>query len=555
MTTVEELKQNNTDEDNHKERYGLMKQIQTEVSNRSVIHVLSIQKEQITNPALKGTITMVPFKNITVIKSLFSKGSVVNADNKLQHLTAKIGNVSKAEVYEKRKRMLPEYKELFAALMKLSDKDMQKKLLSVINNHQTEYRSVETQTDLIEFKEATTTTEINSKEMFVEDSSPITELTNSNCKKDTQNRNDNFITVGEVIKKRKRKRKVSLPQANKESRAKQLAKMNKPKIVLASGKSSETVAPAQENSSSTKRQRMASLCISECSLDIFNTFEDTQTNYLWEWEHSNCPLENGLWPIQDAVVRNQINKLTLHIQIQQKKGTDLNDIITEEDEDLLQLAVLNTCDPSIVNLLLEKNLNPNNLDADSNTIVHLAILNDITAASLEHLMKRIDMKLLLTLNDDGYTPLHLAIRQDRFLLAERLINVLDERLENKVFYNRKLDELETDESLLRKQFKDYYEKVCLNMINDDDTITIYNHDLKQQLLQAGDRRSGNTALYFAIDNRYEHLIYFLLAHLTDPRTESLSGLDCKTYFSEYGKSLNLSFNIDNTMEKVIKLLS
>lgn len=53
----------------------------------------------------------------------------------------------------------------------------------------------------------------------------------------------------------------------------------------------------------------------------------------------------------------------------------------------------------------------------------------------------------------------------------------------------------------------------------------------------------------------EHLIYFLLAHLTDPRTENLSGQDCKTFFNEFGKTLNLSLNIDNMLEKVIKLLS
>lgn len=165
-------------------------------------------------------------------------------------------------------------------------------------------------------------------------------------------------------------------------------------------------------------------------------------------------------------------------------------------------------------MLLENNLNPNTLDAESNTIIHLAILNDITVPALEHLMKRIDLKLLLTLNDDGYTPLHLAIRQDRYLLVECLINILDERLVNKIYYKRQLDELETDENLIKKQFKDYYEKICLQMISDEEAVTIDNHEFKQRLLQAGDRRSGNTALYFAIDNSfgrfYLHKFLFIM---------------------------------------------
>lgn len=173
-------------------------------------------------------------------------------------------------------------------------------------------------------------------------------------------------------------------------------------------------------------------------------------------------------------------------------------------QDLLQLAVVNSCDPSIVTILLENGLNPNSVDADSNTIVHMAIINDITLASFYQLMKNIDLKLLLTLNDDGYTPLHLAVRQDRFLLAELLIDVLDERLANKLSYKRPFDKLETDELMLKKQFKDYYDKICQYMLVDKKTdfYPLSNHELKQRLLQVRDRKSGNTPLYFAINERF-----------------------------------------------------
>ncbi|XP_065357450.1 uncharacterized protein Charon [Calliphora vicina] len=543
MITVREFNQTN-DTDTHTKDGDIKKYAAVDSNKLAVMHVVPSPQ----------TVAMVPLKKLTVLKQLKPIDGIQTKDKQQRSSIAVAG---KAEVYQQRKRMLPEYKELFAALMRLPDKEMQKKLLAVINNHSIQHRTIETQTDPADIKEST-----NIKQEAISPkpgSNGIVSTNTNGSGNDTPKSKDSSIS-GEAVKKRKRKRKVSLPQANKESRAKQLAKMNKPKTSTANNGVIVTTPSTleQHELKSQKRQRIDSFSISECSSDVANIYEDTETNLIRAIEQSGNRLDNGLLPIQDAVVKNQTNKLNVHIGIYQVyRCTDLNEILTEEDEDLLQLAVINMCDPSIVSLLLEKGLNPDSLDADSNTIIHLAILNDIAVKSLEHLMKRIESKLLLTLNDEGYTPLHLAIRQDRYLLAECMINVLDERLVNKVFYKRQLDELETDESVLKKQFKDYYEKVCLQMDFDEETNTsiIDNHELKQKLLQAGDRRSGNTVLYFAIDNKFEHLIYFLLAHLTDPRTENLSGLDCKTYFSEYGKSLNLSLNIDNTMEKVIKLLS
>ncbi|XP_037816831.1 uncharacterized protein LOC119607125 [Lucilia sericata] len=543
MITVRDFKEKNETKTNEEDEVIKQKAATADDSKNklSVINVVS---------ATQRTAAMVPLRRFTVLKHVAPTKD--KTPRPLPVVVTAVPGVGNGQVYQQRKRMLPEYKELFAALMKLPDKEIQNKLLAVINSHHspTKYRTVETQTDPVEIKDSLCK---EAEELSIRD-------TANGSGNETPNGKDSN-TSEEMVKKRKRKRKVSLPQANKESRAKQLAKMNKPKTSMMNNGVNATATLSAQNGqrlNSPKRQRIDSFSISECSSDIVNIFDDHQTNILMEINQSNMPFENGLLPIQDAVAKNQTNKLSVHIRIWQNyRGTDLNDILTEEDEDLLQLAVINMCDPSIISLLLEEGLNPNTLDAESNTIVHLAILNDITVTSLEHLMKKIELKLLLTLNDDGYTPLHLAIRQDRYLLAECMLNILDERLMKKIFYKRQLDELETDEKVLKKHFHNYYEKICLQMALDDDTNTVIidNHDLKQKLLQAGDRRSGNTVLYFAIDNRYEHLIYFLLAHLTDPRTENLSGLDCKSYFSEFGKSLNLSLNIDNTMEKVIKLLS
>lgn len=154
-------------------------------------------------------------------------------------------------------------------------------------------------------------------------------------------------------------------------------------------------------------------------------------------------------------------------------------------------------------MLLTKGVNANTIDSQGNTVIHLSVLNDIDTTSLYHLMTHIDMKLLLALNNDGYTALQIAIRQDCYLLAECILNAMDKRLSGDVFYKRDYNILETDEKIIKTNFKNYYENVCLQMEadDDDDRSIIRNDDLKVKLLQAPDMRSGNTALFFAIENQ------------------------------------------------------
>lgn len=175
-------------------------------------------------------------------------------------------------------------------------------------------------------------------------------------------------------------------------------------------------------------------------------------------------------------------------------------------KDLLQLAINNNCLPSIIELLLTNGLRPNSVDCQGNNIIHLCVLNDLVPDSMDHLMSHIDLKMLLELNNDGYTCLQLAVRQDNFLLAECILNGVDKRLSGSVFYTRNYNKIESDEKTMKLDFKDYYKKVCQDMIVEDNVASangniIKNSDLKQKLLQVTDVRSGSTALFFAIENQ------------------------------------------------------
>ncbi|XP_061388235.1 uncharacterized protein LOC133323310 [Musca vetustissima] len=500
-------------------------------------------------------------KNEIAKVSLASNATVIVKKEMISPVKTEI-KPEPSHIYQQRKCMLNDYKELFSVLMRFPDKEIQQKVLRCLN---AKYVNKETQTDPVEI--------LNTADM------QTTENVTTNVNSNTNNKNTTESTPTSpnssrppTPKKRKRKRKVALPQASKESRVAQrtlMAKMNvpqKPKRPI----QEDTTSPCFINNIPAKRPRLdsensiTSSFISHMleDLDVAMKEEKMFKNIIRDCLIADVPLENGLLPIYDSIVKDKLSTLRIQIFIwKEYKKFDLNELITDDDEDLLQLAINSNCSPLIIDLLLSNNLNPNSVDCQSNTVLHLAVLNDIDPAAMDHLMSRIDLKMLLELNDDGYTCLQLAVRQDCYLLAESILNALDKRLSGSVFYKRDYSILETNENAKKADFKKYYEKVCKELVVEDDAeVTnneniIKNHDIKQKLLQVPDMRGGCTALFFAIEYQLEHLIYFLLAHLSDPRTENLSGQDCKSFFSEFAKSLKLSLEIDSAMDKVIKILS
>lgn len=112
-------------------------------------------------------------------------------------------------------------------------------------------------------------------------------------------------------------------------------------------------------------------------------------------------------------------------------------------------------------------------------------------------MEKIDLKLLLHLNDDGYTPLHMVIRANSYIRAEIILNTLDERLLGKPSFTRNLST-----SLTEAEFSKYYEEACKKLEQKySNTTRNAQPKLKKKFLEMGDRKSGNTALFFSIENK------------------------------------------------------
>lgn len=244
--------------------------------------------------AAAATVTMVP---LTQLKE------IPNAKPALRIPVKPISPpaTGKIDVYQQRKMMVAENPELFTALMKIRDKELQRKLLKVLNEHNTiQYRSIEVQTEPLEVIELQRSEiqpyvfhEIVTKSTYSSPSSP------SN---DASKQKESTTAGGEHTKKRRRKRKVALPQANKESRvAKQNAKLNKPVSLAIKNIPSQN----STNYSKTplKRPRLNSLDISENSLDVMNIFDDveseeskkqTQLNLIKDILLADIEMDNGL---------------------------------------------------------------------------------------------------------------------------------------------------------------------------------------------------------------------------------------------------------------------
>ncbi|XP_053958831.1 uncharacterized protein LOC128863616 [Anastrepha ludens] len=483
------------------------------------------------------------------------------------------------------------YAELFRAVLQIPEKDVQNRILDAVNGRPSTAQIVHalcpnckqsfgnfSDTQLLH-KEVATQTDVNGIIPCATNTTPngVNSNTNSDDSRDrispalqkylitstpnvTPTQQDSKIDKSPV--KRKRKRKVCLPQVVKRSHA-QLAHMQlQPK--LKSRKVDNLKITNMDHLQSDElseinlfdRRYSISSITSDMLFDLLNTPDErSKEEHIMRTmaeEYLNVDKRtDGLLTIHHTIIANDLFGLRRQIFVWKKlrKVLDLNHLLTDEDENCLQLAIIQDCFPKIIDVLLNEGLNANEIDDHSNSCVHLAILNEIETESLRLLMQKIDPKILLQLNDDGYTPLHIAVRTNSYLRAEIMLNTLDERLRtNPLFHRNVQSSTETD-------FSKYYEDICKTLEQKYGNMSRNAQPkLKKKFLETGDRKSGSTALFFAIENKLEHFVFFLLAHLTDPRVLNFSGQDAKSYYSEFGKMLQLSLKVDSAIENVVTLL-
>lgn len=120
--------------------------------------------------------------------------------------------------YQQRKSMQSAYKELFTALLRLPDKQVQQRVLDAINGKLKSFTSVATQTEPVELKECVAKVNTSTK---AEQEKFCTEENGKECPK----------IITSQSKRRRRRRRVMLPQVSKESHAVMALKNLPPKMI------------------------------------------------------------------------------------------------------------------------------------------------------------------------------------------------------------------------------------------------------------------------------------------------------------------------------------
>lgn len=248
----------------------------------------------------------------------------------------------------------------------------------------------------------------------------------------------------------------------------------------------------------------------------------------------------------------------MYVWTKLKDNVDLNDVLSADGEDCLQLALTNDCEPEIVKIVINAGVLPSHVYEDSNTALHLAVINNVNLDSLRQLMLHIDLQLLLQTNDDGYTALHIAVRHNRYKMAEIICDIIDQRQLGVPVYRRVTtddvdDGTKAQEVKDEKKFAKFYERACDKLEHNKEKLM--GRQLKTEILNASEARAGNVALFFAVEGELEHICYFLLAHLSDPDEENLSGHSPKSFHYEFARVLRINLKIARIMDKVIGILN
>ncbi|KAH8419383.1 hypothetical protein KR222_010291 [Zaprionus bogoriensis] len=508
--------------------------------------------------------------------------------------------------YIQRKSHQSIYEDIFKLLMRLPDKALQERVIDAINGRSDKLLisssskckqcssraeqkpqkvNASTQTECMEPKEETKHTapsnDIDKKDSVKPEPPPV----KKECATTAEPPTGAAATAepaAKVPRKRGRKRNTCVPQVVKRSTAqmamqeredKQLTPLppNKKKRVEPAVRAANDVAiksnhSVVSNSSCLSGVNFLDLCN---QVDNFINDDNHSQNTIVaimanEFLRSHQMSDEGLLPIHHAILNGDIYGVQRQVYVWTKLKTDvdINDVVSADGEDCLQLALTNDCEPEIVRIVLNAGMLPNHVYEDSNTALHIAVINNVQLESLRQLMLQIDLKLLLQTNDDGYTALHIAVRHNRYKMAEIICDVIDQRELGAPVYRRTSEDEgrpgqehsgKNQDLKEEKKFAKFYERACDKLEQNKEKLL--GRRLKAEILNASEARAGNAALFYAVEGELEHFCYFLLAHLSDPDEENLSGHSPKSFHYEFARMLRINLKIARIMDKVIGILN
>ncbi|XP_017063323.2 uncharacterized protein LOC108102691 [Drosophila eugracilis] len=482
--------------------------------------------------------------------------------------------------YIQRKSCQVIYEEIFKLLMRLPDKALTQRVIDAINNRSSSDKvaisnqgkqcscraqKVDSSTQTETEPQERTTKPLKRPDLINESSTGNTnspQATSSSSHIKTPNEPQ------KVPKKRGRKRNTCVPQVVKRSAAEMaLQEREEKQLTPVVTKKKKQEAPdffnAAENmhSKATPQRRESTNSIISLNFDEMTLVEDYINGsnkdriiriMANEFKKARIMSEEGLLPIHDEILDGNVFGVNRQIFVCLHDKMDINELLTSDGEDCLELALTNDADTEIISLILSAHCHTDNLYENSNTALHLAVINNINIESFRLLMRRIDLNILLLTNDDGYTVLHLAVRNNQFLIAEAILDIIDERELGETVYRRTQESSNANDAD-EKAFAKYYDRACERLELSKQKLKNRRH--KMDVINASEARGGNPPLFYAVEGEQEHLCYFLLAHLADPDEENLSGHSPKSFHYEYARTLRINLKVARVMEKVVGILN
>lgn len=482
-----------------------------------------------------------------------------------------------ASTYIQRKSFQPVYEDIFKLLMKIPDKALTQRVIDAINesnnNDKVAISNHGKQCSCgVQKVDSSTQTDWDTEETHMPG------ITNNSCEA-KGNRHSHMTSSSsepikppvdptKVPKKRGRKRNTCVPQVVKRSAAEMALKEREEKQLtpVITKRKKRDVTQAQNFESYQITNKTPVRRNSTLSDISFNSDELTRVeNFISgntedriirimanEFRKSHIMSEEGLLPIHEEILHGDVYGVKRQIFVCCHAKMDINELLTRDGEDCLELALTNDTDTEIVSLILDARMMTDHLYENSNTALHLAVINHINIESIRLLLRRIDLNSLLLTNDDGYTVLHLAVRNNQFLVVEAILDSIDERELGETVYRRTLEAANPNE-WDEKGFAKYYDRACERL--ELNKTLLKNRAHKRDVINASEARGGNPPLFYAVEGEQEHLCYFLLAHLADPDEENLSGHSPKSYHYEYARTLRINLKVARVMEKVISILN
>ncbi|XP_044250955.1 uncharacterized protein Charon [Drosophila takahashii] len=484
--------------------------------------------------------------------------------------------------YIQRKSFQPVYEDIFRLLMRIPDKALVSRVIDAMNGRNSSDKiaisnqgkqcscgtgaqkvDASTQTDA-QTEERTAKSE--EKFAIKNESSESMGSTNNHLKSPSSTALETPTEPVKVPKKRGRKRNTCVPQVVKRSAAEMALQEREEKQLtpVVTKKKKQEVSDSSNsgknrNSNATPLRRNSGFSDISIDLDALTRVEDYIDGSSKDriirimantFKNARVMSEEGLLPIHDEILHGDVYGVKRQMFVCDHANVDINELVSNDGEDCLELALTHDTDPEIISIILKAGCQTDHLYENSNTALHLAVINNINIESIRLLMRRIDLNSLLLTNDDGYTVLHLAVRNNQFLIAEAILDIIDERDLGDPVYRRTQ---ETPNERDEKAFAKYYDRAC-------ERLEMSKHKLKNRrrklnIINASEARGGNTPLFYAVEGEQEHLCYFLLAHLADPDEENLSMHSPKSFHYEYARTLRINLKVARVMEKVVGILN